>query len=154
MDSIPSWSVPLVTRALILINVVVFFIELSLPRETLETVFYLFGLVPARFAHPHWAMQMGFPVNDYWPFLTHQFLHSGWLHIIGNMWTLWIFGDNVESRMGSLRFATAWSATGSFDFEGAASETDRGGGRPDIDSGRPGRESRSPDGTRGQRVVG
>jgi membrane associated rhomboid family serine protease len=54
---------------------------------------------------PHWAMRVGFPVNDYWPFLTHQFLHGGWLHIIGNMWTLWIFGDNVEDRMGSLRFA-------------------------------------------------
>jgi membrane associated rhomboid family serine protease len=104
-DSIPSRSVPVVTRALILINVVVFFIELSLPQETLAQVFYLFGLVPARFAHPHWAMRVGFPINDYWPFLTHQFLHGGWLHIIGNMWTLWIFGDNVEDRMGSLRFA-------------------------------------------------
>jgi membrane associated rhomboid family serine protease len=92
--------VPVVTRALILINVVVFFIELSLPQETLEQVFYLFGLVPARFAHPHWAMRVGFPVNDYWPFLTHQFLHGGWLHIIGNMWTLWIFGDNVEDSNG------------------------------------------------------
>jgi membrane associated rhomboid family serine protease len=50
-------------------------------------------------------MRVGFPINDYWPFLTHQFLHGGWLHIIGNMWTLWIFGDNVEDRMGSLRFA-------------------------------------------------
>ena len=52
-DSIPIRSVPVVTRALILINVVVFFIELSLPEETLAQVFYLFGLVPARFAHPH-----------------------------------------------------------------------------------------------------
>ena len=74
-DSIPIRSVPVVTRALILINVVVFFIELSLPEETLAQVFYLFGLVPARFAHPHyWAMRVGFAINDYWPFLTHQFL--------------------------------------------------------------------------------
>jgi hypothetical protein len=68
VDSVPSRSVPEVTRALILINVIVFFIELSLPREMLEQVFYLFGLVPARFLHPHWAMWVGFPVNDYWPF--------------------------------------------------------------------------------------
>jgi membrane associated rhomboid family serine protease len=101
VDSVASRSVPVVTRALILINVIVFFIELSLPREMLEQVFYLFGLVPAGFLHPHWAMRMGFPVNDYWPFLTHQFLHSGWLHIIGNMWTLWVFGDNVEDRNGT-----------------------------------------------------
>src|SRR5258707_6980132 len=93
------------TRALILINVVVFFFELALPQETLEQVFYLFGIVPARFAHHNWAARVGFPVNDYWPLLTHQFLHGGWLHIIGNMWTLWIFGDNVEDRMGPLRFA-------------------------------------------------
>ena len=105
MDSVPSRSVPVVTRTLILINVVMFFFELALPQETLEQVFYLFGIVPARFAHPNWAARVGFPVNDYWPLLTHQFLHGGWLHIIGNMWTLWIFGDNVEDRMGPLRFA-------------------------------------------------
>src|ERR1700738_2999141 len=104
MDSVPSRSVPVVTRTLILINVVVFFFELALPQETLEQLFYLFGIVPARFAHPNWAALVGFPVNDYWPLLTHQFLHGGWVHIIGNMWTLWIFGDNVEDRMGPLRF--------------------------------------------------
>src|SRR5258705_11645843 len=104
MDSVPSRSVPVVTRTLILINVVVFFFELALPQETLEQVFYLFGIVPARFAHPNWAARVGFPVNDYWPLLTHQFLHGGWLHIVANMWTLWIFGDNVEDRMGPLRF--------------------------------------------------
>jgi membrane associated rhomboid family serine protease len=104
--------VPVVTRALILINVIVFFIELSLPREMLEQVFYLFGLVPAGFLHPHWAMRVGFPVNHYRAFLTHQFLHSGWLHIIGNMWTLWVFGDNVEDRMGPLRFAIFYLTCG------------------------------------------
>src|SRR5256885_12376835 len=104
-DSVPSRSVPVVTRALILINVIVFFFELMLPRQGLEQLFYLFGLVPARFTHPDWAAYVGFPVDSYWPILTHQFLHGGWLHIIANMWTLWIFGDNVEDRMGSGRFA-------------------------------------------------
>ena len=51
--------------SLILINVIVFFFELALPQETLEQVFYLFGIVPARFAHPNWAARVGFPVNDY-----------------------------------------------------------------------------------------
>src|SRR6202030_358116 len=104
-DSVPSRSVPVVTRALILINVLVFFFELMLPRESLEQLVYLFGLVPARFSHPDWAAAMGFPIDNYWPILTHQFLHGGWFHIIANMWTLWIFGDNVEDRMGSGRFA-------------------------------------------------
>src|SRR3989440_10379724 len=75
-----------------------------LPRQGVEQLFYIFGLVPARFTHPDWAAYVGFHVDSYWPILTHQFLHGGWLHIIANMWTLWIFGDNVEDRMGPLRF--------------------------------------------------
>src|ERR1700704_6529105 len=103
-DSIASRSVPVATRALILINVVVFFFELGLSNESLERVAYLFGLVSARFTHPGWAESVGFPVGDYWPILTHQFLHGGWFHLLANMWTLWIFGDNVEDRMGPVRF--------------------------------------------------
>src|SRR6266481_7401269 len=103
-DSVPSHSVPVVTRALILINVLVFFFELMLPPQSVEQIFYLFGIVPARFTHPDWAASVGFPIDNYWPLLTHQFLHGGWFHIIANMWTLWIFGDNVDDRMRPLRF--------------------------------------------------
>jgi len=99
-DSIPTRTVPIVTRALILINVVVFFFEVALPKDTLEQIVYLFGIVPARFTHPDWAASVGFPVGSYWSLLTHQFLHGGWFHIISNMWALWIFGDNDEDAMG------------------------------------------------------
>ena len=92
------------TWTIILVNCIVFLCELLMPEYTLERFFYLFGVVPARYTHPLWAAWVGFPVDDYWPFLTSMFLHSGWLHIIGNMWTLWIFGDNVEDRMGPIRF--------------------------------------------------
>jgi membrane associated rhomboid family serine protease len=102
-DTIPSRTVPVVTWTLIAINVVVFLYELHLGPD-IEHFFYLFGLVPARYAHPEWARRMGFPIDDYLPFLTCMFLHGGWAHIIGNMWTLWIFGDNVEDRMGHARF--------------------------------------------------
>jgi membrane associated rhomboid family serine protease len=112
-DSVPSRSVPVVTRALILINVVVFFFELTLPEESIKNLFYLFGVVPARFTHPDWAADVGIPLDSYWPILTHQFLHGGWFHIIANMWTLWIFGDNVEDRMGSFRFAIFYLLCGS-----------------------------------------
>src|SRR5439155_273392 len=81
-DSVPSRSVPVVTRALILINALVFFFELALPQELVEQIFYLFGIVPARFTHPEWAASVGFPLGNYWPILTHQFLHGGWLLII------------------------------------------------------------------------
>ena len=104
---------PVVTRALILVNVLVFFFELMLPRQGVEQLFYLFGIVPARFTHPDWAAYVGFSGDGYWTILTHQFLHGGWLHMIANMWTLWIFGDNVEDRMGSLRFAIFYLICGS-----------------------------------------
>ena len=112
-DSVPSRSVPVVTRALVLINVLVFFFELMLSRHGLEQLFYLFGIVPARITHPDWAADIGFPAGTYWTILTHQFLHGGWLHLFANMWTLWIFGDNVEDRMGSLRFLIFYLICGS-----------------------------------------
>jgi rhomboid family protein len=111
-DSVPSLSVPVVTRALILINAVVFFFELALPQEAVEELFYLFGLVPARFTDPDWVASVGLPGESYWPLLTHQFLHAGWPHVILNMWTLWIFGDNVEDRMGPVRFGFFYVACG------------------------------------------
>jgi len=103
-DSIPSRSVPVATRAIILVNLVAFVFELTLSPESLQQIIYLFGIVPARFTDREWALSVGFPVGTYWPIVTHQFLHGGWLHIISNMWALWIFGDNVEDRMGSMRF--------------------------------------------------
>ncbi|HZR17406.1 MAG TPA: rhomboid family intramembrane serine protease [Verrucomicrobiae bacterium] len=111
-DSIPTRSVPVVTRAIILINVLVFCLELALPPETLDRFLSLFGIVPARLIHPDWAATVGFPGGAYWTLLTHQFLHGGWLHIISNMWALWIFGDNVEDAMGGRRFALFYLTCG------------------------------------------
>ncbi len=111
-DTIPTRSAPVVTWSLIAINVLVFLHELTLPPEHLERLFYLFGVVPARYSHPDWAQLAGLPLDDYWPFVTCMFLHGGWGHVIGNMWTLWIFGDNVEDRMGRARFLLFYLVTG------------------------------------------
>ena len=111
-DTIPSRSAPVVTWSLIAINTLVFMYELSLDPLELERFVYLFGLVPARFTHPEWALMLGFPVDDYWPFFTSMFLHGGVAHLVGNMWTLWIFGDNVEDRMGPVRFLAFYLLTG------------------------------------------
>jgi membrane associated rhomboid family serine protease len=78
----------------------------------LEALFYVFGIVPARYSHPEWALAIGLPVDSYWPFLTSMFLHGGWGHLIGNMWSLWIFGDNVEDRMGRVRYLAFYLFTG------------------------------------------
>ena len=83
-----------------------------MPEPVLQAFFYYFGIVPARYSHPEWAAWVGLPVDDYLPFLTSMFLHGGWLHVIGNMWTLWIFGDNVEDRMGTTRFVIFYLISG------------------------------------------
>jgi len=106
-DNIPSRHLPIVTWLVILVNAGLFVLELGCPQSALEQVFYLFGIVPRRYTDPEWAAAVGFAYNNYWnywPFVTHQFLHAGWLHILSNMWILWIFGDNVEDRMGPVRF--------------------------------------------------
>jgi len=103
-DENPSRRPPYVVWGLIVANALVFLLELSLPPDSLQVFFHLFGIVPARFTHPEWAQALGFPADNWWPFLTSLFIHGGWFHILGNMWFLWIFGDNVEDRMGHGRF--------------------------------------------------
>jgi membrane associated rhomboid family serine protease len=111
-DSVPRSRFPFVTVALIVMNGLVFLFELSLPKGTLNDLIYLFGLVPARYTHRAWAGFVGYPLDTYWPFVTNLFLHGGWLHIIANMWFLFLFGDNVEDRMGPVRFLLFYLAAG------------------------------------------
>jgi membrane associated rhomboid family serine protease len=89
-DVIPSRTTPYVTLGLIVLNTFVWLYELLLPRESLGDLLTLFGVVPADFS----------PAT----LLTSTFLHGSWSHVIGNMWYLWIFGDNVEDRLGHARF--------------------------------------------------
>lgn len=110
-DTIPSRQFPLANWVIIGFNTVAFLFELSLPEYKLELLVRYFGLVPAHFTDPDWAQWMGFP-HSYLPFFTNMFLHSGWGHFLGNMWTLYIFGDNVEDRMGSLRYVMFYIITG------------------------------------------
>lgn len=105
-DTIPHRNPPLMTWLIILVNGLAFFYELSLPSHSLKTLFMAFGMVPARCFHPELLSSASLPLQEYWPFFTAMFLHGGWLHIIGNMWFLYLFGDNVEDRMGHLRFLT------------------------------------------------
>ncbi|MCX7109723.1 MAG: rhomboid family intramembrane serine protease [Proteobacteria bacterium] len=103
-DTIPCLNTPWVTWSLIILNFGIFLLTWILPEKAMMQLFYFYGLVPARFASAEWAAWAGLPPNDYAPFVTHMFLHGSWLHVIFNMWMLWIFGDNVEDRMGALRF--------------------------------------------------
>jgi membrane associated rhomboid family serine protease len=89
-DVIPSRTTPVVTVGLILANAAVFLYELQLSRPELQMFAFLFGVVPAHFA----------PAT----LVTSMFIHEGWMHLLGNMLYLWIFGDNVEDRLGHVGF--------------------------------------------------
>ena len=73
---------------------------------------YQHALVPVRYFSPSWAWQVGLSPTDLSPFLTNTFLHGGFLHIILNMWTLWIFGPALEDRLGPIRFAFLYLLAG------------------------------------------
>src|SRR5213594_735865 len=89
-DVIPSRTTPYITVTIIVLNAVAWFFELSMGERQLTEFLYFYGVVPAAFS---------------WPTLiTSMFLHGSWSHVIGNMWYLWIFGDNVEDRLGHGRF--------------------------------------------------
>jgi membrane associated rhomboid family serine protease len=96
-DTIRSHSFPAVNWLIIIANILVFVaLELSLAPRDLQRTVSTYGLVPRQLtALEPWALVTVF---------TSMFLHGGWLHIISNLWALYIFGDNVEDRMGSLRY--------------------------------------------------
>src|SRR4051812_151582 len=100
-DNIPSRTFPLITIAIILANVGVFLYEVSLGRA-IGPFIAQYGVVPAVVFS---AGQTGTALTALaLPFFTSMFLHGGWLHLIGNMWYLWIFGDNVEDRLGHFTY--------------------------------------------------
>jgi len=85
-DSQRSYSTPFVTIALIVANVLIFLFEISLDPFSRNHLILTFGLVPDQF--------------HFGALFSSMFMHGGWLHILGNMWFLWIFGDNVEDVLG------------------------------------------------------
>jgi hypothetical protein len=102
-DMTPRRSVPIVTLLLIAANIFVFIHQLSLPPRALEAFIKTYGLVPARIslalAGRHYTLTQALV-----PLFTCMFLHGGFLHIIGNMWFLWIFGANLEDRLGAFPY--------------------------------------------------
>jgi membrane associated rhomboid family serine protease len=89
-DTQPSYTRPVVTVFLIVINILVFLYEFSLDSYSQNAFIAAYGLVPEHF---HYAN-----------ILTSMFLHGGWMHVLGNMWFLWIFGDNIEDILGHTKY--------------------------------------------------
>ncbi len=129
-NSTRSRTVPYVTVAIIVINFVVFLYELYLNGQSLsgnpnvselDRFIYRWGNIPAcSFDAFGWAGNLlgrgavTCPLQDEprWTIVTSMFIHGGWLHILGNMLFLWIFGDNVEDAMGHMRYAVFYIVAG------------------------------------------
>jgi len=101
-DQIQSKRYPVVTRGIIGVNILAFLYQM-MQGENLERFIYMYGLVPARYSVPEVASHFS-SVEQVFALFSFMFLHGGFLHILGNMWFLHIFGDNVEDRMGPIRF--------------------------------------------------
>ncbi len=102
-DVNPNERPPTMVITLIALNALAFWWELSFPAARQEAMFLALGLVPARYIDPADPGFSHFP-GGYLPFLTSMFLHGGFMHFLGNMWFLWLFGDNVEDRIGHAKF--------------------------------------------------
>lgn len=103
-DTVRSSRFPVVNWLIILANVAAFYYELRIGPSGLNDFIHTWGLVPVQF----WAT-----LQTTWVTLfSAMFLHGGWLHIISNMWVLFIFGDNVEDRMGSVGYLVFYLLSG------------------------------------------
>ena len=101
-DTTPSKNVPMVNNLLIALNVLVFIVQLMQGSE-LNRFIFTYGLVPARYTVDRLGEHFSL-FQQVFAWLSFMFLHGGFLHILGNMWSLYIFGDNVEDHLGPLRY--------------------------------------------------
>lgn len=113
-DTAPCHSTPWVTWGLMSLCIIIFVVMQILPDQMSYRLVYLYGMVPVRYSNPQWAFSFGLPFDGYLSFFTSLFLHGNWWHLIINMLFMWIFGDNVEDRMGRVRFLIFYVLCGLF----------------------------------------
>ena len=104
-DDIPSSTFPIVNYILIAVNLAVFGFELSLGRS-LDQYIYTHAVIPAQF------VSLGLTADQFVKMTATMFFHGGWLHVLSNMLYLWIFGDNVEDRMGHFKYLVFYLIAG------------------------------------------
>ncbi len=111
-DTIPARRIPIVNYLLILANVYVFLSMLKIPPRAIEAFVGYWGLIPGRlleFSIVDWKVM---PNGGLKTVFSSMFLHAGWMHLIGNMWSLYLFGDNVEDRLGHVRYLLFYILSG------------------------------------------
>jgi membrane associated rhomboid family serine protease len=111
-DDNPIKIVPFVTWALIAVNVMIFLYEVSLGPGSLQVFVYQYGAIPAVVVREQNLPARIAAIPPIISLFTSMFLHGGWMHLIGNMWYLWIFGNNIEEAMGHLRYVVFYLVCG------------------------------------------
>jgi membrane associated rhomboid family serine protease len=115
-DDQPSFGTPHITYFLIAINLLIFLFEATLNPRELHALFAQFALIPSHvilgIGGNTVAANRGGVVGAVLPLLTSMFLHGGWMHVIGNVWVLWIFGDNIEDQLGHFVYLLFYLACG------------------------------------------
>ncbi len=109
-DTIRSRNYPVVNTLIIGVNVLVYLIELGHGPD-LQRFFLTYGLVPVRYSVPRISAYFSLG-QQVLPFFSFMFIHGGFWHLLGNMWSLYIFGDNVEDRLGPLRYVSFYLLCG------------------------------------------
>ncbi len=114
-DDTPRFSTPFITYFIIALNTVVFLFELSVGEQShraLNSLMYQFGVVPVHFERALAGSPAFSFAGLFLPLLSSMFLHASWLHLIGNMWFLWIFGDNIEDHLGHFTYLLFYLVSG------------------------------------------
>ncbi len=103
-DTVRTRKFPFVNVLLIVLNVLAFLYESQLSPQELERFIFTWGLVPANLTSN--------PSGEWMTIFTAMFLHGGWFHLLSNMWFLYIFGDNIEARLGGFRYLIFYLLSG------------------------------------------
>ena len=110
-DANPRSTTPVITVFLILANAGMFLYQASLAPRAGQEFVYSFAIIPARF--PLAFTSHTFTLSQaFAPLLTSMFLHGGLMHLLGNMWFLWVFGDNIEDRLGHFAYLAFYAVCG------------------------------------------
>jgi membrane associated rhomboid family serine protease len=111
-DTAPRSGIPFVTLLLIGANIYVFKLLLDSGPEGAERIITQYGLIARAIRDPTYAENIGLATYSVFPFVTAQFLHGDLVHLLSNVWSLWLFGDNVESKFGNFKFLLFYLLTG------------------------------------------
>jgi membrane associated rhomboid family serine protease len=111
-DDQPRFSTPYVTYFLIGLNLVIFLFEASLTPQSFKDLLFQLGMIPANITGVLTGTHGLGLTAAFLPALTSMFLHGSWMHVIGNMWFLWIFGDNIEDYLGHFQYLLFYLLSG------------------------------------------